>query len=332
MDKGPYRAPCLVLGVLALVLTASSLVFGKGADAKPEAPSSETTAINTPPEAPESQSASQTASHAVPHAPELDAASFVGQDACIGCHEEKAKDWEKNPHHKIEGIANKALANGCESCHGPGSAHVEAGGGQTGIVNPKTAPNHTVINLCLKCHEKDKLIEARSSLHMNEELSCVSCHQIHSNENHKLLAKTETELCKSCHARQVMETNLFARHPIRDGQMACTSCHNPHNAKDKMLVKETVNQLCQKCHPNQVGPFTYDHPPVVESCLTCHKAHGSQNRGMLETRVPLLCLRCHGNTPATHNQSIGARQRCLDCHTSIHGSRRDKWFFNNQEK
>lgn len=254
------------------------------------------------------------------------ASTYVGQATCISCHEEKGKDWEKNPHHKIVTMANSALAKGCESCHGPGSAHVEAGGGPTGIDNPKNAPKHQVNSLCLKCHEKDKLIEARASLHLSEELSCLSCHGIHGNENHKLLVKKETDLCKSCHAREYMETNLFSRHPVRDGQMSCTSCHNPHNAKEKMLVKENVNQLCQKCHNNQAGPFSYDHAPVTENCLTCHKAHGSQNRGMLETRVPLLCFRCHGNTQASHEQSLAARQRCLDCHTAVHGSKRDRWF------
>lgn len=327
MTKGFVPISRALLGVILLAVFLAARLWAD-TPAQPSEPTLATPSSEIPTTASASASKETT-----PASQKSEGKTFVGGETCLGCHDAMAKGWEKNPHHKIGKMANRSLAHACESCHGPGSTHVEAGGGPIGIINPKTAPSHVVNNLCLKCHEKDKLIEARASLHLNEELTCLSCHGIHGNENHKLLkSKKETDLCQTCHAKQTMESKLFSRHPVKDGQMNCTTCHNPHNSKEKMLLNETVNQLCQKCHNNYAGPFVYDHAPVSESCLNCHKAHGSQNRDLLENRVPLLCFRCHGNTQISHEQSIASRQRCIDCHSEIHGSKRDKWFFNNREK
>src|SRR2546425_824791 len=57
---------------------------------------------------------------------------YVGAETCKGCHEEAFKKFEttrmgrlflKQPRNTTESL-------GCESCHGPGQKHVEAGGGE----------------------------------------------------------------------------------------------------------------------------------------------------------------------------------------------------------
>ncbi len=255
------------------------------------------------------------------------APEYVGSGSCKNCHKGHSKDWKVNPHRNISEMANRSLARDCESCHGPASLHLEAGGGATGIINPLKTSGQAINSMCLSCHAQGSLMEAKGSLHLTHESNCLTCHAIHNNHQERLLKKPQTQLCQDCHALQVAETKLFSRHPIREGHMQCSQCHNPHGAKEKMLIRNTVNQLCTKCHNQQVGPFTFDHPPVSESCLTCHKAHGSQIRGLLEARVPVLCLRCHGNTSFTHDQSQPNKHKCLDCHESIHGSNFESRFF-----
>src|SRR5512141_1335848 len=59
---------------------------------------------------------------------------YVGSDTCVACHEDQDRRFK----HTVMG---KAFAKphtadeklGCESCHGPGKAHVEAGGGKETI-------------------------------------------------------------------------------------------------------------------------------------------------------------------------------------------------------
>ena len=71
--------------------------------------------------------------HAAPPPAQPDG-DYVGSDVCVTCHAEQQKNFV----HTIMGNAMahpKTLldARGCEACHGPGKAHVDAGGGKETI-------------------------------------------------------------------------------------------------------------------------------------------------------------------------------------------------------
>src|SRR5262245_2706106 len=74
-------------------------------------------------------STSQQTPAATPAAPP---AGYAGPEACKGCH---AEQYEKFSHTKMGRLMlhqprNTTESLACEGCHGPGKAHVDAGGGK----------------------------------------------------------------------------------------------------------------------------------------------------------------------------------------------------------
>ena len=122
---------------------------------------------------------------------------------------------------------------GCESCHGPGKAHVEARGGKTTIphafslMTPKA-----VLEDCLGCHGRDfNRANIRRSEHTLHDVACTSCHSIHHSATPKyLLAKQQRELCYTCHATIRAQFDMPSKHRVNEGFMECSDCHNPHGA------------------------------------------------------------------------------------------------------
>ena len=53
---------------------------------------------------------------------------YVGSDACKDCHEDQFKNFSHTSHAQLTKLASwKEKVTGCESCHGPGKAHIEEG-------------------------------------------------------------------------------------------------------------------------------------------------------------------------------------------------------------
>src|SRR3979411_3307439 len=62
-------------------------------------------------------------------------AGYVGSTVCKSCHPDVSSAFFKNPHFKsIASGQEPGDHTGCEGCHGPGKAHVEARGGKGTIV------------------------------------------------------------------------------------------------------------------------------------------------------------------------------------------------------
>lgn len=264
--------------------------------------------------------------------------NYVGEAKCIECHDAEGKSIHATAHGKAQNPRTPAAAHGCETCHGPGQAHLEDPSKPGSIRRfPKLAPRD-VAATCLTCHNRGTHANWRGSAHDARNLSCITCHSVHSpkSETAQLVKANEIQLCGTCHKAQAMKITRASHMPLVEGKMACTSCHNPHGSSNVRLLRtgNWINESCYACHTEKRGPFLWEHAPGRDSCINCHDPHGSSNDRMLVAKVPMLCQRCHigtrhpstiydfnnvrAGTLAPSNRIYG--RGCVNCHINIHGS------------
>jgi predicted CXXCH cytochrome family protein len=288
-------------------------------------------------------------------ASKAESGDYVGSETCITCHAEQQKRFIHTP------MGNAMMAHpktadeklGCEGCHGPGKAHVEAGGGKDTIPVRFTKDAKTPVEeknaACLSCHTKGNQMFWTGSPHESRGMACVDCHQVHYGsvaERYQALSslssketrygapltehvgtqKTQPELCLQCHQMRRAQLQRSSHMPYREGKVTCTSCHNPHGSPNpSQLLQSSVNENCYSCHSERRGPFLWEHPPVMENCANCHDAHGSSNPELLKVRMPRVCDSCHiTSRHPTQPQPLSSiknfNRGCTNCHSQIHGS------------
>lgn len=266
----------------------------------------------------------------------------IGAPVCAACHEQVHGQESPAPFHAD-----------CESCHGPGSLH--AASGDTQLIR---FPGN---DDCLACHTEGvaEHMEWGTSEHARAGLYCSDCHNPHSGEESELRPfeqvalpriDLESALCVECHRDVASRLKFPSHHPVAEGALGCTSCHNAH--EDRRVSFGDRNERCATCHQDYMGPWVFEHPPVVEDCMTCHNPHGAVTENLLETIQPVICLSCHslpdnrhhttgssgipgqstisGDYPTAPGTTIGTQEaraflrRCTDCHSAVHGSYTDE--------
>ncbi|HEX5218082.1 MAG TPA: cytochrome c3 family protein [Verrucomicrobiae bacterium] len=227
---------------------------------------------------------------------QIEGANYAGNQACLDCHANITRIFPASPHAKLH-VENAPMAgqSGCESCHGPGSKHIAMagrGGLEKFIINPGKNPEG-----CFQCHQ-----EIRAAFQFPQ------------------------------------------HHPVMEGKMNCVQCHDPHGMDILKpaggLAMARLNENCAQCHREQALPFIFQHAALREGCTSCHNPHGSVNAKLLTTRDSNLCLRCHAqvqNPAAPGRLFIGNKDHTTftrygtcwtaGCHTAIHGSNTQPYFF-----
>ena len=217
-------------------------------------------------------------------------ATFVGAKVCATCHAGQAEAFS----HTIMGRIGKTQKGkfDCENCHGPGSAHVKAGGGRGvgGIISfrpedqSRTAEENNAI--CLTCHER-----GRAHL-LERQHPPGSRSDVHELPHHHETGVTQIPIKDGIRARHLLPV---PQGPPRADYSVRHTCHcakarwyariaitRMAASPKRCSARNSVNETCYTCHAEKRGPFLFEHAPVRENCLNCHDPHGSSERILAE--------------------------------------------------
>lgn len=231
--------------------------------------------------------------------PERLGPGMVGTATCLACHDGRSgmdmSHFTQGPH---KGVS-------CETCHGPGYAHVRAGGHGIGLIrNPARLPFAQSSQVCAQCHADSVAGHAQSAHALSRGASCHDCHDTHRTG---LLRGVDvprpgpprmeaiSEFCGKCHETQ--STQFLESGHAKSGVVTCVSCHDMHR-RDSFTADPTDNRLCQQCHGSaflgfntearidfHTGPF---HPvdPAGSGASRCSACHMPPTRQFGQPGVP----------------------------------------------
>lgn len=164
---------------------------------------------------------------------------------CLACHGAPRRIGS----HLESGVA-------CESCHGPGRAHLIALGKHSpdpGILNPKKLPLAGRMRPCAQCHAgtsvvedplpDDTLISNQVTALQHTEcwrqsggaFTCTDCHDPHRDAPPAALAAASAKLCLKCHSAAV--PNHAALCPV-NRVAGCSACHMPDQTRGAFVMAD----------------------------------------------------------------------------------------------
>jgi len=230
----------------------------------------------------------------------VNAAEYADDKLCYECHDPEisthikaiktTKHWDSNL--KKAPVNNKE----CQSCHGMSKSHTEAPTKRQPEVSygPRWTSSIIVQNdTCLSCHEKTATHKQwRSGKHAEQEVTCVTCHDVHVIEDPVRIKETQKEVCTVCHKVQKHgihnNENKLAKNP------QCTSCHNPHsNPSPTVMMLENRSEGCRSCH---------DFKKMEEDTTVSEKAKSYHRVMQKDDRT---CVDCHRGVAHVDKSNFG---------------------------
>jgi Tetratricopeptide repeat len=216
--------------------------------------------------------------------------SRVVAPGCIFCHSGRPQPVAGSIG-KYKDPSFSQLSVGCENCHGPGSAHVQAMGmgesyarGPKGdldptIVNPGNLTPALADNICMSCHQTGDIrvfqpgktySDFRPGQPLDRVLAILMTPPTRDNpprEDH--VEHYYSMILSKCY-------RASAGLPA-EKQMRCISCHDPHVEPTSEEAPAFFNSKCMSCHtaqsckaPAEVRAKTAPHGTGSDNCIGCH--------------------------------------------------------------
>ncbi|HVO62933.1 MAG TPA: tetratricopeptide repeat protein [Terriglobales bacterium] len=158
----------------------------------------------------------------------------------------------------------------CESCHGPGAAHVKGGA----IINPAKLPPDRRDQICMQCHLEGTVAIERAGRHVYEYrpgdnlMDYIRYFVLENRSGLGAVSQVEALAQSVCKKKSA-------------DAMSCTSCHDPHFSPREEEKAAYYRSKCLACHG---VAFAAKHHSDRPDCTDCHMA-ALQSRDVAHTQV-----------------------------------------------
>lgn len=193
---------------------------------------------------------------------------------CISCHAGRANPVADTNGKYADPVFSE-LSIGCENCHGPGAAHVEAmshtsDGKGSRIVNPGRLSSYLADNICMACHQTGdvrvlKAGKTYGDIRPGEPLDSVL--------SILMVPPTPDSPPDADHVEHYYSMKLSKCYRASGDKLRCISCHDPHVQPGPAEAPAYFRGKCLACHSNQSCklplPIRMSRQPAND-CVTCH--------------------------------------------------------------
>jgi tetratricopeptide (TPR) repeat protein len=238
---------------------------------------------------------------------------------CQGCHGSQITVALEASAQRYE-TRYTTLAINCESCHGPGRAHVEIArsgrimtASNIGMRSLATLSKDASLQVCFQCHSlknelKPGYLPGKSLQEFySTKLAILGDEPLHADGRVRTFAYQQNQLYSACY---------------RNGSMTCTSCHDPHSQQYRdvngtPLAGRDDDRQCTGCHASKADPIeAHTHHPAASPgsrCVNCHMPYLQHP----EVGTALRFARSDHTIPIPRpafDATLGVRNACSQCH------------------
>jgi hypothetical protein len=194
---------------------------------------------------------------------------------CISCHVGRPAPADQDTG-KFGPVPFLQASIGCENCHGPGAAHVQAmkagGSRSTGvhIVNPDRLSADLENDICMSCHEAgDSRVprpgktyqDFRPGTPLDKAVSILM-----------VPIKRDAPDAHD-HVQHYFEMSMSKCFRASSRQLRCATCHDPHVEPSREEAPDYFNRKCMNCHESSACRLSMEarqKTAPADNCIGCH--------------------------------------------------------------